>query len=94
VRTIGHTCTGSCICEQVWPERFVVVNPECPATGLWCDEVERVVSFSPDGKRVASGMWDKLVKIWDTDTGAEVSSLKGGRQGVVVPGSSMRSERK
>ena len=32
------------------------------------------VKFSPDGKRVVSGARDKLVKIWDCETGAEVSS--------------------
>ena len=38
---------------------------------------ERVVSveFSPDGKRVVSGSWDKSVKVWDAATGAEVSSF-------------------
>ena len=35
------------------------------------DEV-RSVAFSPDGKRVVSGSSDKLVKIWDAETGAEV----------------------
>jgi len=32
------------------------------------------VDFSRDGKRIVSGSDDKLVKIWDTVTGAEVSS--------------------
>ena len=32
------------------------------------------VSFTPDGKRVISGSRDKLVKIWDLEIGAEVSS--------------------
>jgi WD40 repeat protein len=37
---------------------------------------ERVVSvaFSRDGTRVVSGSRDPLVKIWDTVTGAAVSS--------------------
>jgi len=33
------------------------------------------VSFSPDGRLVVSGADDKLVKIWDSETGAEVISF-------------------
>ena len=33
------------------------------------------VSFSPDGKQVVSASADGLVKIWDTETGAVVSSI-------------------
>jgi WD40 repeat protein len=33
------------------------------------------VAFSRDGKRVVSASTDNLVKIWDTATGAEVSSF-------------------
>jgi WD40 repeat protein len=36
------------------------------------------VAFSADGKRVVSGSWDNLVKIWNAETGAEVSSFVGG----------------
>jgi len=39
------------------------------------------VAFSRDGKRIASGSQDNLVKIWDTGTGAEVSSFVGVRRG-------------
>ena len=40
---------------------------------------ERVidVAFSPDGNRVATGSEDTRVKIWDTKTGARVSSFVG-----------------
>ena len=37
------------------------------------------VDFSPDGKLFVSGSHDKLVKIWNTETGAEVSSFVGFR---------------
>ena len=32
------------------------------------------VAFSRDNTRIVSGSNDRLVKIWDADTGAEVSS--------------------
>ena len=34
------------------------------------------VDFSRDGKRIVSGSTDHNVKIWDTETGDEVSSHK------------------
>ena len=34
----------------------------------------RSVAFSRDGKRVVSGSHDSLVKIWNVETGVEVSS--------------------
>jgi WD40 repeat protein len=68
VHTIGHTRTGSCICTVK-----AGVNPECPVRGH-SDPVAAVV-FSPDGKWFVSGSNDSLVKIWDTETGAEVSSF-------------------
>jgi WD40 repeat protein len=34
------------------------------------------VALSMDGKRAASGSRDTLVRIWDTETGAEVPNLE------------------
>ena len=33
------------------------------------------VAYSPDGKHIVSGSFDKTVKIWDSTTGKEVSVL-------------------
>jgi WD40 repeat protein len=35
------------------------------------------VDFSPNGKHLVAGSPDNLVKLWDTDTGAEVSRVLG-----------------
>ena len=33
------------------------------------------VAFSPDGKQVVSGSWDKSLKVWNAETGTELSTL-------------------
>jgi WD40 repeat protein len=35
------------------------------------------VTFSPDGKQVASASWDRTVRFWDSATGAALQTLEG-----------------
>jgi WD40 repeat protein len=35
------------------------------------------VAFSPDGKHIVSGSWDKTLKVWDAKSGHETLSLQG-----------------
>jgi len=40
------------------------------------------VAFSPDGKQVVSGSYDKTVRLWDAVTGAVLQTLEGHSSGV------------
>ncbi len=35
------------------------------------------ITYSPDGKILASSSWDKTIKLWDFLNGIELNTLKG-----------------
>jgi WD40 repeat protein/uncharacterized caspase-like protein/energy-coupling factor transporter ATP-binding protein EcfA2 len=40
------------------------------------------IKYSPDGKLIAAGGWDKTIKLWSAQTGKLISTLKGHQDGV------------
>jgi WD40 repeat protein len=52
-----------------------LVNRELLTIKGHTDSVTSVV-FSPDGRRIVSGGWDNLVKVWDANTGSEMRTLE------------------
>ena len=53
--------------------RGLVHEQECTLTGH--SGSVSSVAYSPDGKHIASGSGDRTVKVWDAQTGKEVSVL-------------------
>jgi WD40 repeat protein len=53
----------------------LINDPQCTLHGH--TGIVRIVCFSADGKRIASGSADNTVKVWDTHTGQEQLTLKG-----------------
>ena len=49
----------------------MVDEQKCTLTGH--SDWVRSVAYSPDGKHIVSGSDDKTVKVWDSQTGKEVS---------------------
>src|SRR5262249_25736645 len=61
----------------------VAVSPEqVGGIGARGSPVVTSLAFSPDGKRLAAGSADRLVRTWDAGTGEELLALKGHANGV------------
>ena len=72
VRNLENTGEGDCICTRD-EDGDLEIDDECPVRGH--SNYVTSVAYSPDGKHIVSGSWDKTVKIWDSTTGKEVSVL-------------------
>ena len=51
----------------------MVHEQECTLTGH--SNYVSSVAYSPDGKHIVSGSYDGTVKVWDSQTGTEVSHV-------------------
>ncbi|WP_026794402.1 serine/threonine-protein kinase [Planktothrix mougeotii] len=52
-------------------------NPICIATLTGHSTDVKSVAFSPDGRMLASGSWDKMIKLWDVQSQREIATLTG-----------------
>lgn len=84
-----HLLLRTCICtkndnnsETHWISTFPEFEETWSALQQTLED-RPPIAFSPDGRILTSGWYDKTVKLWDTSTGALQQTLKGHSGGVL-----------
>jgi WD40 repeat protein/energy-coupling factor transporter ATP-binding protein EcfA2 len=67
----SERATGIVLSNPVYPLAFASVDGLHHDSGVWS------VSFSPDGRMLATGSADKTIRLWDVPTGKEKAVLAG-----------------
>ncbi len=76
VRAVAYSPTGKLLAAGgVCGRRGEIVVKEGPRITGHSDCIY-AAAYSPDGKTIASASYDKLIKIWDAETGQELRTLK------------------
>ena len=58
------------------------LNPQSEYNRLEGQDSVNSVSFSPNGKALATGSGDRTIKLWNLDTGKEIRTLQGHKDSV------------
>ena len=76
VRAVAYSTTGKLLAAGgVCGRRGEIIIRDGPRITGHADCIY-AAAFSPDGKTIASASYDKLIKIWDAETGQELRTLK------------------
>ena len=74
--TFAQTTTRGIIAEKIAESESTLGKPEIKFQTGHSESVDSV-SFSPDGKYIASGSLDYTVKLWEVESGKEIRTFTG-----------------